>query len=139
MATFTTLRKIGFGDCDPSGIAYFPSYLDLLNGVVEAWWSSLGLPWRELIISRRIGLPTVHLDLDFLSPGLFGDDILFVLRVEKIGAKSLTLKHKVDRDGTQLWRARQVVVATSLDTHSATDWPDDLRRAVTSFMEIPDA
>jgi 4-hydroxybenzoyl-CoA thioesterase len=139
MATFTTLRKIGFGDCDPSGIAYFPSYLDLLNGVVEAWWSSLGLPWRELIVSRRIGLPTVHLDVDFLSPGLFGDDILFVLRVEKIGAKSLTLTHKVDRDGTQLWRARQVVVATSLDTHSATDWPDDLRRAVTSFMEIPDA
>jgi 4-hydroxybenzoyl-CoA thioesterase len=139
MASFTTLRKLSFGDCDPSGIAYFPSYLNLLNGVVEAWWSSLGLPWRELIVSRRIGLPTVHLDVDFLSPGLFGDDILFVLRVEKIGARSLTLTHKVDRDGTQLWRARQVVVATSLDTHSATDWPDDLRRAVTSFMEIPDA
>jgi 4-hydroxybenzoyl-CoA thioesterase len=139
MASFTTLRKVGFGDCDPSGIAYFPSYLNLLNGVVEAWWSSLGLPWRELIVSRRIGLPTVHLDIDFLSPGLFGDDILFVLRVEKIGAKSLTLTHTVDRDGTQLWRARQVVVVTSLDTHSATDWPDDLRRAVTSFMEIPDA
>jgi 4-hydroxybenzoyl-CoA thioesterase len=138
MASFTALRRISFGDCDPSGIAYFPSYLNLLNGVVEAWWSSLGLPWRDLVLSRRIGLPTVHLDVDFVSPGELGDDLLFNLRVEKLGTKSLTLAHTVDRDRTRLWQARQVVVATSLDTRGAVDWPDDLRSAVTSFMETPD-
>jgi 4-hydroxybenzoyl-CoA thioesterase len=135
MASFKAARKIAFGNCDPSGLAYFPSYLDLLNGVVESWWSSLGLPWRQIIGARRIGLPTAHLDVDFLSPGQLGDDILFVLRAEKIGTKSLTLAHTVDRDDTRLWQARQVVVATSLDTHEAVEWPDDLRAAVTSFME----
>jgi 4-hydroxybenzoyl-CoA thioesterase len=138
MASFTALRRISFGDCDPSGLAYFPSYLNLLNGVVEAWWSSLGLPWRELIGERRIGFPTVHLDVDFISAGLLGDDIVFTLRVEKLGTKSLTLAHTVDRDQTRLWQARQVVVATSLATHSAVDWPADLRSAVTTFMETPD-
>jgi 4-hydroxybenzoyl-CoA thioesterase len=138
MASFTALRKISFGDCDPSGLAYFPSYLNLLNGVVEAWWASLGLPWRDLIGKRRIGFPTAHIDVDFVAPGQMGDELVFALRVEKLGTKSLTLTHTVDRGQTRLWRARQVVVATSLDTHGAVDWPADLRSAVTSFMETPD-
>jgi hypothetical protein len=33
--TFSFDRELRFGDCDPSGIAYFPSYLNILNGVVE--------------------------------------------------------------------------------------------------------
>jgi 4-hydroxybenzoyl-CoA thioesterase len=35
MARFETTRVLRFGDCDPAGIAYYPRYFDLLNGVVE--------------------------------------------------------------------------------------------------------
>jgi 4-hydroxybenzoyl-CoA thioesterase len=31
-----------FGDCDISGTAYFPSYLNILNGVNEEFWGALG-------------------------------------------------------------------------------------------------
>ncbi|MGH6805572.1 MAG: acyl-CoA thioesterase, partial [Ensifer adhaerens] len=30
---YRTKRPLRFGDCDPSGIAYFPSYLNILVGV----------------------------------------------------------------------------------------------------------
>ena len=56
MARFETTRVLRFGDCDPAGIAYYPRYFDLLNGVVEDWWISMGHPWRVLFGKRRITL-----------------------------------------------------------------------------------
>ena len=32
---FTKTFPLRFGDCDPSGIAYYPSYLRILDGAIE--------------------------------------------------------------------------------------------------------
>ena len=36
---FTTDRTLHFGDCDISGTAYYPAYLNILNGVIEEFWN----------------------------------------------------------------------------------------------------
>ena len=135
MSGFETTRILRFGDCDPAGIAYFPSYFHFLNGVHEEWWISLGFPWSELIQDRRIGLPTVQLDTRFRAPGFHGDTLTFALEVTKLGSRSMTLEYTVSRDGTVLWQATQVIVVTSLDTHQSIAWPDDLHAAIQSFQE----
>ncbi|MET3277616.1 acyl-CoA thioesterase FadM [Bradyrhizobium japonicum] len=83
MTTFSFDRELRFGDCDPSGIAYFPSYLNILNGVVEEFWAEIGFPWPELITVRKIGTPTVHLTCDFSRPSMFGDRLTFGLRIAR--------------------------------------------------------
>jgi len=135
MARFETTRTLRFGDCDPAGIAYFPSYFHFLNGVTEEWWARLGFPWRNLIQERRIGLPTVQLDTRFLAPGFMGDELTFALEIKELGSRSMTLDYKVSRNGTPLWQATQVVVATSLDTHKSINWPDDILAVLRSFQE----
>lgn len=130
MATFSTNRTLAFGDCDPSGIAYFPSYLDLMVGVMEAFFADIGHPWPKLVGEQRIGTPTVTLDLTFEKPGFHGDELTFNLTVVAVGGASLDLDHRVERDGEVLWRARQRIVATSLETHRAIPWPDELREAL---------
>ena len=137
MARFETLRTLRFGDCDPAGIAYFPSYFHFLNGVAEEWWDAIGFPWRLLFQERRIGLPTVKLDTQFTAPGLMGDTLHFAFEITALGSRSMTLEHEVMRDETPLWRATQVVVATSLDTHRSIAWPVDIRAALQSFQETP--
>ena len=52
--TFVTDRELRFGDCDISGTAYFPSYLDLLNGVNEEFWAHIGYP----VSYTHLTLPT---------------------------------------------------------------------------------
>ena len=42
MQIFSTVRELRFGDCDISGTAYFPAYLNILNGVNEEFWAHLG-------------------------------------------------------------------------------------------------
>nr|WP_246712790.1 thioesterase family protein [Rhizobium sp. BK399] len=128
-----------FGDCDPSGIAYFPSYLNLLVGVLEDYFASLGFPWKTLIEDRRIGVPTVRLDVTFSRPGFQGDQLEFEIAVFKIGSTSLDLEHRISANGKVLWTARQRVVATSLDTHQSLAWPSDVRAALTHHLETTDA
>jgi 4-hydroxybenzoyl-CoA thioesterase len=139
MARFEVTRVLRFGDCDPAGIAYFPRYFDLLNGVVEDWWGTLGLPWKVLFGERRIGLPTVRFEVDFRAPSRLGDELRFSLAVRRVGTRSLDLDHVIRRDATVLWQATQILVATSLDSHSSIPWPEDIRAALVSFQEAPHA
>ncbi|KQV65291.1 thioesterase family protein [Rhizobium sp. Root1220] len=136
---FRMTRPLRFGDCDPSGIAYFPSYLNILVGVLEDYFASLGFPWKALIADRRIGIPTLRLDLTFSSPGFQGDELQFEIAVRGIGRSSLDLEHVVSANGKRLWTARHRVVATSLDTHQSLAWPDDIRAALTHHLETTDA
>jgi 4-hydroxybenzoyl-CoA thioesterase len=134
MALFSFDRELRFGDCDPSGIAYFPSYLNILNGVVEEFWTTIGFPWPRLITVRKIGTPTVHLTCDFSRPSVFGDLLTFRLRIGRVGRASLHLQHVVSGVDGLRWRARQIVAATSLVDRHAIPWPDDVRAALLAHL-----
>lgn len=136
---YVTKKPLRFGDCDPSGIAYFPSYLHILVGVMEEFFTTLGFPWREMTDDLRIGVPTVRLDLTFRNPGFQGDELEFRLAVRGIGRSSLDMEHTVSARGTVLWTAEHRIVATSLDTHASVAWPDDIRAALTHHLETPHA
>jgi 4-hydroxybenzoyl-CoA thioesterase len=137
--SFRATRPLRFGDCDPSGIAYFPAYLNILVGVLEDYFASLGFPWKALLEDRRIGIPTLRLDVTFVKPGFQGDELEFAISVRAIGRSSLDLEHEVSAAGKVLWTARQRVVATSLDTHQSLAWPDDIRAALEHHLEKTDA
>jgi len=136
---YTTSRRLNFGDCDPSGIAYFPSYLNIMVGVCEEFFGAIGAPWPEMINDRKIGVPTVTLDVAFKSPGYHGDMMDFSIRVMRVGNSSADLEYEVRSRDRLLWTAKQRLVATSHETHKALPWPDDMRAALTQHLENDDA
>ena len=136
---FSVIRPLRFGDCDPSGIAYYPSYLRIMDSAVEDFFASFGVNRNEMINDRRMGTPTVTLDLAFVRPGFHGDDLTFEIRVVALGRSSLDLAHSVSAHGDILWTARQRLVATSLETHKSCAWPDDIRAALANHLEITNA
>jgi 4-hydroxybenzoyl-CoA thioesterase len=138
MKAFSTERLIRFSDCDPAGIVFYPQYFVLFNGVVEDWVDGpLGIGYRHLIMERRIGLPTVHLQADFRAPSRLGDRVRLALAVERLGHRSLTLELACTAagDGELRMRMRQVLVTTSLLTHHAIAIPEDLRGAIRALQE----
>ena len=98
--TFHITQPLRFGDCDPSGIAYFPSYLNILVGVMEEFFASLDYPWKRMIDENKIGTPTLKLDLMFLHPGFHGDQLDFTVDVKAIGRSSMDLHYSVSANGT---------------------------------------
>jgi 4-hydroxybenzoyl-CoA thioesterase len=131
MSVFSTARTVRFSDCDPAGIVFFPQYLVMLNGVVEAWFDeALGIAYAGLVGQRRLGLPTVRLEVDFTAISRHGDALRWELALAHLGRSSFTLLHDVlGADGARL-RARQVLVCTSLDNHRPQALPDDVRQAM---------
>lgn len=126
--------RIRFSHCDPAGIVFFPQYLVLLNQLFEDWVTEgLGVPYAELIGTRRTGTPTVSLQCEFTAISRMGDDVLMGLSVERIGRSSLTLQLGCRCGDEQRMNARQVLVFTNLDTHGAIDIPADLRAALELF------
>ena len=131
---FKTKRMLHFGDCDISGTAYFPSYLNILNGVNEEFWDHIGYPWHEIIWKERWGTPTVHLSCDFSAPSFFGDELEFELRVTRVGRSSLTVGHDISCGGEKRWSSTQVLAASDLDKHTSIPWPDPVRAKLESLL-----
>jgi 4-hydroxybenzoyl-CoA thioesterase len=133
--SFTTDRMLNFGDCDISGTAYYPSYLNILNGVVEEFWTWIGYPWHKIIWLERWGTPTVHLSCNFSKPSFFGDKLTFRLTVTKVGRSSVTLDHAIYCGDELRWTVNQVLAASWLDKHTSMAWPDDVRTKLMSFLD----
>ncbi|MDR3493836.1 MAG: thioesterase family protein [Ancalomicrobiaceae bacterium] len=135
---FTTSRRLGFSECDPAGIAFYPAYMRLLVDVTEEFFAHANSPWPAMIRDRRVGVPTVKLDVDFKAAAFHGDKLDFTLTVIKLGRSSLELAVHVAVGERTVWTARQILVATNLDTHRAISWPDDLRAGLAAFEETND-
>lgn len=133
--TFTTKRMLNFGDCDISGTAYYPAYLNILNGVNEEFWGHIGFPWHEVIWKERWGTPTVHLTSDFSSPSFFGDELTFELTVLKVGRSSMTVHHDISCDGKKRWSSTQVLAASDLDKHTSIPWPPKVKEVLLTWLD----
>ena len=133
MSAFSKERRIRFSDCDPAGIVFYPQYFVMFNGLVEDWFNeSLLVDYRQLVMERRVGLPTVRLEADFKAVSHFGDSVTLSLEVERLGHRSLTLALRCTGRGPDDVRIslRQVIVSTSLATHKAIPIPEDMRAAI---------
>ena len=129
--------QIRFAHCDPAGIVYFPNYLVLTNALVEDWFNErLGIDFAHYIGERRLGLPIVKLECEFLLPSRHGEILTFSLRVTKIGRRSIGLSIFGSANGQTRLRSDQVLVATSLDTGGSIELPQDLRRSLELFCGV---
>jgi 4-hydroxybenzoyl-CoA thioesterase len=139
---FSTQRTVRFADCDPAGIVFFPQYLVMLNTQVEQWFDEgLHIPYAAFIGQRRLGLPTVRLEVDFSAISRHGDVLTLSLSVHKLGQSSLALRHRfhaADGSGELRLAARQVLVCTSLETHRPVNLPDDVRDALEPYLSDSD-
>lgn len=128
---FQREERVRFGHCDPAGIVFFPRYFEMLNALIEDWFTDgLGIDYAALITTRRTGLPSVKLAADFQRVSRIGDVLSQRIAIRKLGRSSLTLHVSFDgADGTRV-AFEQVLVCTSLDTHRPIPFPDDVRDAL---------
>lgn len=135
-AVFVREYRVPFSDCDPAGIMFFPHIFRCFQDLVETWITeALAIRYADLLGPRRVGLPSVRWESDFSRITRMGDVVTLHLIVERLGDRSLTLRLAMHgEDGVRV-TARQVIVCTHLDTHTAMPFPDDLRSAIERFQE----
>jgi 4-hydroxybenzoyl-CoA thioesterase len=139
-ATFERPVRIRFSHCDPAGIVFFPQYLVMTNALVEDWFNEgLRVDYAQMIAQRRIGLPIVKLDCEFARPSQMGDTIMLTLSVSAIGRRSISIEIVGHCGGETRFRAKQVLVTTSLESGTSIDIPADIASALATFAHQPES
>lgn len=133
---FRCQKLIRFAHCDPAGIVFYPRYIELCVEAVEDWFThGLGVSFWALHKEHRLGIPAVHLDVNFITPSRHGDQLNFLLSVARIGNSSMTLDVIVECDGQRRFRERITVVMVSLDTMRSVPITEAWRLKFMAFLE----
>jgi len=127
---------VRFADCDPAGIVFYPRYLEMFNGLVEEWFrEELHCSFAELVTNRCWGLPTVHLEVDFVAPSRFDEMLSAALAVRNLGtsAMSLDILLRGPQKGDRV-RGKVVLVLIDRAVYRPIPWPNDLRARILEFQ-----
>jgi 4-hydroxybenzoyl-CoA thioesterase len=131
---------VRFGDCDPAGIVFYPRYFEMFNSVIEDWCAQeLGTGFREMHLAQHWGVPTVHLETDFIAPSELGEVLQANLQVQKLGRCSLHVAIRLlGPDGGERVRAKLVLAAMDLRERRAIPLPPHFAGEASRFLAAAD-
>ena len=94
--------QVQWGDCDPAGIIFYPTYFRWFDSATWAFFASVGYPARRMRAERR-ALPLVAASCEFMVAASQDDRCEIESRIARWGGKSFVVSHRVVRaDGAAL-------------------------------------
>jgi 4-hydroxybenzoyl-CoA thioesterase len=127
---------VRFTHTDPAGFVFFPRYFEMLQAVIEDWFTHvIGVRYADLIVKRRLGTPTAATKCDFLLPSRLGDEIDMCATVEHVGRTSIRLRFAGSVGGEKRLEAVSTLVMISLEDGRPRPIPDDIRTRMMELLE----
>lgn len=134
-APFTTSILVRFGDLDPAGIAYYPNLVNFLHEAFEDFFvGHVGRPYPEAF-KEGLGCPTVKVEMTFLSPVRYGDQVQIAVIVEHVGRTSLRIRYEGAVRGRPVFLARNTMVVVDMEDFRPTPIPGWLRERLEAARE----
>lgn len=126
---------IRFDQVDAAGIVFYPRYFEMMNRAIEEWFGTcLGSSYSDLHFTRRLGIPTAHIDIRFLAPSRLDETIRFELSVKELRSRAFVLEHRVHAAGEQRLHAVHRLVCVSLDDLKPVAIPPDIHERMRGFL-----
>lgn len=102
--------EVQWGDCDPAGIIFYPTYFRWFDSATWAFFASIGFTAKRMRAEGR-SMPLVAAECQFASPAEQADRCEVFSKIERFGGKSFVVSHEVVRlDGTRLARGTETRV-----------------------------
>ena len=126
---FSYERRVRFADVDAARMVFFARFCEYCHEALEALFAMLDGGYQHLTMVRDVGIPTVHIAVDYRAPLRYGDVAAIEVDVLKVGNSSITFRHTVKRksDGTVAAVAQHVVVTATMTENRPLRVPDDVR------------
>jgi acyl-CoA thioesterase FadM len=124
---FTTSILVRFGDLDAAGIAYYPNLVNFLHEAFEDFFvGHVGRPYPDAF-KEGLGCPTVKVEMSFVAPVRYGEQVRIGVVVEHIGRTSLRMRYEGAVDGRPVFVARNTMVVVDMRDFRPTPIPAWLR------------
>jgi len=135
---FRTQIKVCFSDIDNAGIVYYPRFLHYFHLALEEFFATeLGIDFADVLHTKNLAFPTVHLECDLVRKLRYGDRINMEVSVIHLGQTSITWGYKGYRAGDEggiVVEGSNVTVCVKTDTFEKIDVPEWLRQGLKTQM-----
>jgi YbgC/YbaW family acyl-CoA thioester hydrolase len=102
--------QVQWGDCDPAGIIFYPTYFRWMDAACWALFASVGYDAKRMR-AGHLAMPLVSAHCEFLFPAEHGDRCEVRSRIARFGGKSFVVEHEVMRsDGVALAKGKETRV-----------------------------
>lgn len=136
---FRVRRRVKWGECDPAGVVYTPSFSEYVISAAELFYEYLfdGRP-QQTKDELGFGTPTRALALDFRR-SLWPDESFDIeVTVEAIGTRTYTLAMtaRMSQEGDTAFVARLTPICVRRGTRDAISVPAALRGALEQYQRV---
>ena len=95
----------------------------------------MGSGWFEMNLDRNIGLPFVHMTMDFRSPVTPRHPLICTVRLIKLGQSSVRFAVQGEQDDVLCFSGEFVEVFVQASDHSKASMTEDFRGALQAQVQ----
>ena len=127
--------RVYYEDTDAGGVVYYANYLKYLERARTEWLRHLGYEQDSLLENDRIVFPVRRVEIDYLKPARFNEELKVRARVRRNGPARLEFEqHIEDRNGAVLCRALVTVVCVDADDFRPRRIPDAISASIAAAL-----
>lgn len=133
----TALLSVRFNEVDALHIVWHGHYINYFEEARRALGRRLGIDYPTFI-ERRIAVPVIHLELDFLAPARLSDTLAVTARLLKSESARLDFDYEIRRQGeaTLLATGSTSQVFTTPAGELILNWPPFLLERLEAWQPL---
>ena len=124
--------RVYYEDTDSGGVVYYANYLKFMERARTEWLRQFGFEQDELIHNEGVIFAVRSVQVDYLLPARFNDELSVSARLIEQGRASLTIEQKITRvaDSSLLCKGSVKIVSLRPDSFKPCAIPDQIKQQI---------
>ena len=134
MKNFSIEIKVRYCETDQMGLVHHGSYINYFEEARIAWISNLGFSYSEMEKSGII-LPVSKLNVNYLRPAYFDDDLLISVELAELPTSRLIFNYTLKKKEEVIVTGTTVLAFLNKETKKPVKCPDYMLEKVTPLFK----
>ena len=134
MKNFSIKIKVRYCETDQMGLVHHGSYINYFEEARISWISNLGFSYSEMEKSGII-LPVSKLNVSYLRPAYFDDDLLVNVELAELPTSRLIFNYTIKKEEEVVVTGTTVLAFLNKETKKPVKCPDYMLEKVTPLFK----
>ena len=128
---FQHTLRVYWEDTDAGGVVYYANYLKFMERARSEWLRAFGFEQDVLRDEAGVVFVVRRVEIDYLSPARFNDELDVYVSLHEMGRASLSVKQELLRGNTCLARAEVTLACVDAVRFKPVKMPATILQALT--------
>ena len=119
--------RIYYEDTDSGGVVYHSNYLKFMERARTEWLRDFEIDQKALKDNLNLMFVVHEIDIKFIRPAVFNDEIEVQTKKDKLGAVKIELEQKIFRSSELLIESRVVVASVNSISMKPMRIPNEIK------------